>query len=154
MIEVAFLNELIKKAFQKSLITDHNHDKNITTRKFNRLKSESLTATLKQATLASKSEIANFVNRTDFNSKLKHVTSNENELNELSKKVKAISWTKNLISKFSILNGAKYFSSGTFQNYLVCIPAINYIKYFKASKRIYSWKSNGMSEESLKNITK
>ena len=143
MIEVAFLNELmlVKKAFQKSLITDHNHDKYITIRKFNRLKSENLTATLKQPTLASKSEIANFVNRADFNSKLKHVTSNENELNELSKKVKAISWTKNLISKFSILNGAKYFSSGTFQNYLVCIPAINYIKYFEASKRIYLWKS-------------
>ena len=37
-------------------------------------------------------------------------------------KVKAISakgLTKDLINKFSILIGAKYFSSGTFQNYLV-----------------------------------
>ena len=31
--------------------------------------------------------------------------------------------TKKLIDKFSILNGAKYFSSGIFQNYLVFIPA-------------------------------
>ena len=41
------------------------------------------------------------------------------KLNELSKKVKAISakWlTKNLINKFSILNGAKYFSLGIFLN--------------------------------------
>ena len=40
-------------------------------------------------------------------------------LNELSDKVKAISTkglTKYLINKFSILNGAKYFSSGIFKN--------------------------------------
>ena len=49
---------------------------------------------------------------TDFDNKLKDVTSNKNELNELSKKVKSISTkglTKDLIDKFSILNGAKYF---------------------------------------------
>ena len=28
------------------------------------------------------------------------------------------------------------------------------IKCFHAAKRIYSWKSNGMSEESIENITK
>ena len=54
-----------------------------------------------------------------------------------------------MISKFSILNGAKCFSQGIFQNYLVCIPAINYINYFEATKTIYSWKCNGMSEEIL-----
>ena len=50
----------------------------------------------------------------------------ENELNELSKKVEAISTkglTKDLINEFNILNGTKYFSSGIFQNYLVFIPA-------------------------------
>ena len=61
----------------------------------------------------------------------KNVTSNktkyvlvENELIELSKKVKPI-WTKELkrylIDKFSILNGSKYFYSGIFQIYLVFI---------------------------------
>ena len=30
-----------------------------------------------------------------------------------------------MINKFGILNGAKYFSSGRFQNYLVFIPAKN-----------------------------
>ena len=56
-------------------------------------------------------------------------------MNELSKKVKVISTnelTKDLINKFSILNGAKYFSSGTFQNYLLFTPAKKYIKYFVA----------------------
>ena len=56
----------------------------------------------------------------------KNVTWNKDELNELSKKVKAISTkglTKDLISKFSILNESKCFSSGIFQSYWVFIPA-------------------------------
>ena len=62
--------------------------------------------------------------------------------------------TTYLINEFSILNGAKYFSLGIFQNYLVFIPAKKYIKYFSGSTRIESWKSNRMSEENKDNITK
>ena len=57
-----------------------------------------------------------------------------------------------MTNKFSILNGAKYFSLGTFQNYLVFIPAKQYIKYFSGTAHIQSWKSNGMSEESIEII--
>ena len=81
--------------------------------------------------------------KTDLDDKLKNfnknVTSNktkhvvvENELNELSEKVKAISAkgsTKTLINKNSILDGQKYFYSGILQNYFVFIPAKKYIKY-------------------------
>ena len=42
-----------------------------------------------------KNDILKFVKKTDFDNKLKDVTSNKNELNELSKQVKAIS-TKGL----------------------------------------------------------
>ena len=59
---------------------------------------------------------------------LKNVTPNKNELNELSKKVKAISTkqsTKDSINKFIILNRTRYFSLGIFQNYLVFLPAKN-----------------------------
>ena len=59
-----------------------------------------------------------------------------------------------MINKFSILNGAKYFYSGILQNYLVFEPAKTYIKYFSGTTRIYSWKSNEMSEEDIENITK
>ena len=62
-------------------------------------------------------------------------------------KVKAVSskkLTKDLINKFSILNGAKYLSSGIFQNYLVFIPARKYIKYFSGTNWIDFWKSNQM----------
>ena len=73
------------------------------------------------------------------------------------KKVKTISTkvlTEDLINKFSILNGAKYFSLEIFQNYLVFIPARKCIKYFSGTNWIQSWKSNGMSEKNIEKITK
>ena len=41
-----------------------------------------------------------------------------------------------------------------FKNYLVFIPANKYIKYFTGTTRTESWKSNGMAEENIENITK
>ena len=84
---------------------------------------ENFTARLAQANLTSKNDIANFVKKTDFDDQLKHLNKTfssykikhvliENELNELSEKVKAISTkglTKDLIINYSILNGTKYF---------------------------------------------
>ena len=67
-------------------ITNHNYDKYITTGEFNKFTAEIFYLRLKRANLASKSNIANFVKKTDFDNKLKDVTSNKNELNELSKK--------------------------------------------------------------------
>ena len=101
------VNEIEKK------ITDHNHDKYIITPEFNKFTSDNFAASLKQANFAGKKDIANLVNKTDFDNKLKEVISNKNELNELSKKVKATSpkvLIKDLINKFSIIYGAKYFS--------------------------------------------
>ena len=115
------------------ITTDHDHNRHITTQEFNKLTSENFTTRLKLANLAIKSDIANFVKKTDFDSKLKNVTSHKVQLNEISKKAKAISakgLTKDLINKFSILNGAKHFSLGISQNYLVFIPAKKYNIHF------------------------
>ena len=49
-----------------------------------------------------------------------------------------------MVNKVNTLNGAKYFSSGTISKY---------IKYYSGTSRIESWKSNGMSEENIENIT-
>ena len=65
----------------RNWITDHGHDKYITTQELNKLTSENFTSILKQANLASKSDIANFVNKIDFDNKLKDFRSNKNELN-------------------------------------------------------------------------
>ena len=66
---------------------DVHYDKYITTQEFNELTLENLTARVAQATLANKSDIANFVRKTDFDDKVKrlykNVTSNKNEFNEL-----------------------------------------------------------------------
>ena len=97
-----------------------------------------------------------YLNKNVTSNKTKHVLV-ENELNELSEKVKAISTkglTKDLINRYKILNDAKYFYSGIFQNYLLFVPAKKYIKYFSSTTRITLWKSNGMSEENTENVTK
>ena len=65
---------------------DHDHAKYITTQTFNKLTSKHFTARLKLANLARKSDIANFVKKTNFDNKLKDVTSNPNESNKISKK--------------------------------------------------------------------
>ena len=75
---------------------------------------------------------------------------NYQEVKALSAKVS----TKDVIDKFNILNGAKYFSSRIFENYLAFIPAKKCIRYFSGTTRIELWKSNEMSEESIENITK
>ena len=137
---------------ENNITTDHDHDKYITTQEINKLTSENFSARSPQANLASKSDITDFVKKADFDDKLKYVISNKNELNELSKNVKAMSTkglTKCLINEFSILNGTKYFSSGIFQNYLVFILVKKYTKYFCGTTRIDSWKSNGISEENI-----
>ena len=59
-----------------------------------------------------------------------------------------------MINKFSTLDGGKKFFSGIFENCLVFIPAKKYINYFSGTTRIDSWKSNGISEENIENITK
>ena len=122
------------------------------------LTSENFTVKLAKANLAGKNDIANFV-KTGVDNTLKNVTSIKNELNELSRKVKALSKkkkkkSKDLMKKFSIFNEAKYFSSGIFQNYLVFILAKKCIKYFSDTTRIEWWKSNGISEVNIKNLTK
>ena len=153
---------------ENKITANHAHDKYITTQECNKLNAENFTASLAEANLGSKNDIANFVKETDFDNKLnnlnENVTSNiikhvliENELNKLSEKVKVISTkglTKDLINKFSVLNGAKYFSSGIFQNYLVFTSAKKYIKYLRGTTQIDSWKSNEMPEENIQNITK
>ena len=59
-------------------ITNNNHDKYITTAEFNKLTAETFDLRLKQSNLASKSNIANFIKKTDFDNKLKDVKSNKN----------------------------------------------------------------------------
>ena len=59
---------------ENKITTDHDHDKYITIPEFNRLTSENFAVRLAQANLASKSDITNFLKKTDFDDKSKHLT--------------------------------------------------------------------------------
>ena len=98
---------------ENKITTDHDHDRYVTTQEFNKLTSENFTARLAQANLASKSDIANFVRKTDFEDKLKSLNKNvisnktihvlvENELSELSKELSTTGVINDLINKFCI----------------------------------------------------
>ena len=107
----------------------------LTTHEIDKLKAEDFAARLKQANLASKNDITVFVKNVHFDDKLKNlnkkVTLNktrnvefENKQDDLAKKIKLISikgLTEDSINKYSILHGAKYFSSDGLQNYLVFV---------------------------------
>ena len=57
------------------------------------------------------------------------------------------------MNKYSILNGAKYFSIDGLQNYLVFITFSKYAFILEIGKNdnISSWKSTGLSEEKIIN---
>ena len=123
LVKKADYNTKIKEIEKK--ITNHHHDKYITTPECNKFTAEIFDLRLKRVNLAYQSDIANLVNKADFDNKLlsfnKRINSNrtkhvlfEKKLNELSKKVEAISTkglTKDLINGYKILNRARYFSS-------------------------------------------
>ena len=119
------MNEIEKKII--------DHGKYITTQEFNKLTSEDFAARLKQAILASKNDITDFVKKTDFDKKLKNINKKvtwnksrhvlvENQLNNLSEKVKLVSMkrlTKHLLYAYNITNCAKYFIEHRSQNYFM-----------------------------------
>ena len=82
---------------------------------------------------------------------------NKNELNEIFKKVKAISTkglTKEFIKSSVFIMKQKKFSLLIFQSYLLFIPTKKIIEYFSGTTRIESWMFNGISNEIIENVTK
>ena len=59
--------------------------------------------------------------------------------------------TKDLINKFSIIKGVKYFSSGIFQNHLLFITAKEFIKYFRGNNWIDAYVSHHLLLEMSSN---
>ena len=79
----------------------------------------------------------------------------ENELNELSKENEAISTkglTKILINGYEIPDRPRYFFSGTLQNNLIYISYKKYFRFFTNRSNVLSWKSIGLSKESIEKL--
>ena len=69
LVKITDYNTKIKKIEKK--ITDHKHNKCITTLEFNKFTAESFVLRSKRANLVSKSDTANFVNKANFDNKPK-----------------------------------------------------------------------------------
>ena len=126
-------------------LTDHNHDKYITTPEFNTLAASVFNARLAQANLITKTEfdakLSSF-NRKISANKSKHLLI-ENEFKKL----------KTFDSIY--YRGKSHFEEDDTQNYLVFQPIQRYFKRVPGAgnvNHIYYWKSKGLSDERINSI--
>ena len=143
------VSNLVKKTDYNTKVTEienkvnnHNHDKYIDTPKFNKLAAHVFNARLAQANLITKTDFdakLSSLNRKIIQNKTKHLLV-ENELNKL----------KTFDSSYFI--GKSHFEEDGVQNYLVFQPIIKYFKVNTMTNTDYilSWKSKGLSAESIK----
>ena len=136
--KIPSISNLVKKTdynrkiteIEKNL-TDHNHDKYITTTEFNKLAADVFNARLVQA---------NLVTKTYFDAKLpslnRKITSNK---------------TRHLLIKneLSYFQGKNYFNEDCTQNYYIFQPIPKYLKVSSVSdvNHILSWISRGLNVE-------
>ena len=132
------ISELEKK------LANHNDDpKYITTPEFNKGTAENFSARLIQANLVTKADIytkLKSLNQKVNSNKTKHLLV-ENEINRLQK-----------ISSDYFAGRISFWEDGV-QNYLVFQPMYRYLKKIENSDCILSWKSKGLSDETIKSPT-
>ena len=114
-------------------LTDHNHDKYITTPEFNTLAPSVFNARFAQVNLVTKTDFDNKVSSLD-----PKITSNENELKKL----------KTFYSSY--YRGESHFKEDGAQNYLVFQPISKCFKAIASTDYVSSWKSKGLSAETIK----
>ena len=117
-------------------LTDHNHDKYITTAEFNTLAADAFNARLAQE---------NLVTKIDFDAKM----------SSLSRKVTKHLLVENGLKKLktfasSYFRGKSHFEEDGTQNYLVFQPINRYFKVIANKLYISSLKSKGLSYETNK----
>ena len=119
---------------------NHNHNHNIDTSDFNTLATNFFNARLAQANLITKADFdakLSSLNRKITQNKSKHLLV-ENELNKL----------KTFDSSYFI--GKSHFEEDGTQNYLVFQPINKYFKVITNTDYVSSWKSKGLSAETIK----
>ena len=125
---------IIKTTEIEKKLTDHNHDKYITTPEFNTLAADVFNARLAQANLVTKTDFDNSVSCLD--SKIDtNKTKNESIENKF-KKLKTFD--------SSYFRGKSHFEEDGMQNYLVFQPIKRYFKVIASvgnGSYIYYWKS-------------
>ena len=120
-----------------------NHDKYITTPKFNKLSAESFAARLKQVNLLTKTDSDNKL--TSFN---KRITSNKTKHLEVQKKANSL-----ITNDYNVFLGRMHFTGNDrSQNAFVYQPTLDKLKLkkYKGTDYALSWKSNGVCNSKLK----
>ena len=102
LVKKTYYDLKISEIEKKKKNTDHDHSNTyITTKEFNKLTAENLPARLKHANLVTKVDINDFVDKTDFDDKLKNsnkVISNKTKNVEAEKKLTDL---KNKVAQIS-----------------------------------------------------
>ena len=145
--KIPYVSSLVKKTNYNTKITeienkltDHNHDKYITTSELNTLTVDVFNARVVQANLIAKTDFDAkllSLNRKITETKTKHLLV-ENELNKL----------KTFDSSYFI--GKSHFEEDGTQNCLVFQPIIKNFEVITNTDYVSSWKSKGLSAESIK----
>ena len=125
-------------------LTDHNHDKYIANPEFNKLTAENFAARL---------ALANLITKTDFDAKLsslnRKITSNKTKHLLVENELKKLKTFDSIYFR-----GKSHFEDDGTQNYLVFQTVSRYFKTVSANdSNILSWKSKGLSDESIKVLT-
>ena len=122
-------------------LTDHNHDKYITTPEFNKFIAEDFAARLAKV---------NLVTKTDFDTKLKSlnqkVNSNKTKCLHVESKLKKLQTFQSIYFR-----GNSHVKEDGTQNYLEFQPIYTYKKVAGVGigNYIYFWKSKGLSDENI-----
>ena len=126
-------------------LTDHNHDKYITTPEFNTMATSVFSVRLAHAKLVTKKDFDNRVSSLDSKI-LVNKPKNDSIENELKKR-------KTFNSGYFI--GKSHFEEDGTQNYLVFQPMYRYFKIIAGvgnGSYIYYWKSKGLPQEIINSI--
>ena len=130
----------IKVTEIENKLNNHNHDKYIDNQEFNKLAADVFNARLAQANLITKTDFdakLSSLNRKITTNKSKHLLV-ENEFNKL----------KTFDSGYFL--GKSHFEEDGTQSYLVFQSIVRYFKVITNTDYISSWKSKGLSAESIK----
>ena len=149
--KITSVSSLVKKTDYNAKVTEvenkvnnHNHEKYIDTSEFNKLTADVCNATLALANLITKTDFdaaLSSLNRKTTQNKTKHFLV-KNELNKL----------KTFDSSYFI--GKSHFAEVGTQKYLVFQPLIRYFEFITNTPHyISSWKTRGLSTESIKSPT-
>ena len=141
------VSSFVKKTDYNTKITEienklnnHNHDKYFDTQEFNTLAADVFNARLAQATL---------ITKTNFDGKLwslnRKITANKPEGLLVETELKNL---KTFDSSYFI--GKSHFEEDGTQNYLVFQPINKYFKVITNTDYVSSWKSKGLSAETIK----